>query len=447
MDAIRRDLEIILEKEDIELGGLEITTTIDLRIQHKAEEALNQRLTEVERTSGYAHPTRAAWDRIPVEQRDEPKYIQGAAVVIENRTGAVMAVVGGRDAMESRFNRAKDARRQIGSVFKPFVYLAAFDKGMQPDTPISDGPLEPGEITSGSGWHPDNSDGKFGGIEPASYGLIHSRNTMSARVGNFATMPIVKQVAKSAGFLTPVPDTPASYLGTWEASPWEVTTAYSMFPNEGERYRPYLISEIKDRDGNVLYTTLPLHYQAATGASSTAISKILQQVTEEGTAASVRRLGFDKPCGGKTGTTNDFKDAWFAGYTSQLTCAVWCGLDQPQKTIYGGYGAVLALPVWVEIMKTADRLGYKAGRLHDNTHKVSVQLCRLSSKRATTGCDYAATSYTAWVPVDDAPATNDMCPIHPARAVAVGTTGSTKTPPRAVPVKEAPPRAVPVQEN
>ena len=252
-------------------------------------------------------------------------------VVVENRTGAVLAVVGGRDANESRFNRATDAKRQLGSIFKPFVYLAAFDQGLRPDSLISDGPIEPGEIKGGGSWRPNNSDGKFGGMEPVSYGLIRSRNTMSVRVGNHAGIPTVKDVAARAGFTTPMPETPASFLGSWEATPWEIATAYTIFPNDGVRYRPYLISEIKDHAGNILYSTLPLSYQAASSGSAWSVSRILNEVTTRGTAASVQRLGFDKPCGGKTGTTNDFKDAWFAGYTSTLTCAVWVGFDIPEK--------------------------------------------------------------------------------------------------------------------
>ena len=123
IDAIRNDLEIILEKQDIELGGLEITTTIDLRIQLKGEEVLEKKLHAVERLAGYSHPTRDAWRKIPEDDRGDSTYIQGAAVVIENRTGAVLAVIGGRDASESRFNRAKDANRQLGSLFKPFGQL------------------------------------------------------------------------------------------------------------------------------------------------------------------------------------------------------------------------------------------------------------------------------------------------------------------------------------
>jgi len=450
MDLIRRDLEIILEKQDIELGGLEIITTIDLRIQQKGEEALDKKLSEVERLSGYAHPTRAAWQRLPEDARKEPGYIQGGAVVIENRTGAVLAVVGGRDANESRFNRAKDAKRQLGSIFKPFVYLSAFDKDLRPDTLISDGPIQPGEIKGGGTWRPRNSDGKYGGMMPASYGLIRSRNTMSVRVGDHAGIPRVAEVAAMAGFSTPMPLNPSSFLGSWEASPWEVATAYTIFPNDGVRYRPYLISEIRDGDNNVLYSTLPLSYQAASGGSAWSVSRILNEVATRGTAASVKRLGFEKPCGGKTGTTNDFKDAWFAGYTSSLTCAVWVGFDTPKKTIHGGFGSVLSLPVWVDIMKTADRLGYKAGNLHTRVNLVSMDLCRLSGKRATAGCADAGTMHTDQVPSDIALPENDFCPIHPARAQAV-VEESAAAPPRAQPVlqpaPEPPLRALPVQES
>lgn len=451
MDAIRNDLEVILEKQNIELGGLTIVTTIDMRIQQHAEKALDKKLREVERTGGYQHQTRTAWNAIPQETRKEPEYLQGAAVVIENRTGAVIAIVGGRDADESRYNRATQAYRQVGSLFKPFVYLAAFDKGLRPDTRISDGPIQPGEIKGGGNWRPGNSDGKFGGMETVSYGLIRSRNTMSVRIGNYAGLSNVKQLSKQVGFSKPMPDDPTSFLGAGVATPREVASAYSLFPNDGERYRTYLISEIKDREGNVLFSNKPLSYQAASSGSSWSISKILNQVTSTGTAASVKRLGFDKPCAGKTGTTNDFKDAWFAGYTSSLTCAVWVGFDQPKKTVQGGYGGTLALPIWVDIMKTSDRLGYKAGELATKVKLVECRLCRLSSKRATAGCEAEGTAYTDRVPVDIALEKEDLCPIHPARAQVVSEEDlqNEPAPPRAQPVQNerAPLRALPVEED
>ena len=454
IDAIRRDLEIILEKENIQLGGLTIVTTIDQRLQTIAEEALDKKLRETERLSGYPHQTRATWQNTPAEKRKEPEYIQGSAVLIENRTGSVLALVGGRDANESQFNRAIQARRQIGSIFKPFVYLAAFDKGLRPSTQISDGPIQNGEIKGALTWHPHNSDGKFGSMNPAAYGLIHSRNTMSVRVGNYAGVSKVKEVSRMAGFGTAMPETPSSFLGSWEATPWEVATAYTIFPNDGTRYRPYLVSEIRDKAGNILYSTPALPYQATNSGSAWSVSKILQEVATTGTAAAVKRLGFTKDAAGKTGTTNDFKDAWFAGYTSSLTCAVWVGFDTPKKTIQGGYGAALALPVWVDIMKTADRLGYKAGDLNSNINLTTVELCRLSGKRATAGCEAAGTAYSENIPADTAPSSSDLCPIHPAKAVPVSENvtppppGNPSEPPRAQPVREVPPlRARPVENT
>ncbi|MFT3991899.1 MAG: transglycosylase domain-containing protein [Luteolibacter sp.] len=454
MDAIRRDLEIILEKENIELGGLDITTTIDMRVQKSGEDALEKKLRQVESISGFGHQTRAKWQKLPPEKRGEPAYIQGAAAVIENRTGAILALIGGRDADESRYNRANQGGRPIGSIFKPFVYLAAFDRGLRPDTQISDGPIQPGEIKGAGNWRPGNSDGTYGGMFPASYGLIRSRNTMSVRVGNYAGISGVKETARQAGFGTKMPERPTSFLGTFDASPLEVATSYTIFPNDGQRYRPYLISEIKDRDGNVLYSTKPLGYPAAKSGSSWSVARILRSVTTSGTAAAVKRLGFDKPCGGKTGTTNDFKDAWFSGYTSSLTCAVWVGFDTPVKTMQGGYGATLALPVWVDIMKTADRLGYKAGDLDSKVKLVEVELCRLSGKRATAGCRENGTAYTDKVPADTVVPSNDFCPIHPARAQAVEENESSPSsaPLRAQPVEESPVpprrpmRAIPVEE-
>jgi len=456
LDAIRRDLELILEKENIELGGLIITTTIDHLIQSKAEEAVEATLSKIEKSPGYPHQTRSQWQAIPEGRKTPTAYIQGAAVVIENHTGAVLAFVGGRSADESKFNRAIQAKRQIGSVFKPFVYLAAFDKGLRPDSMISDGPIYAGEIKGApSHWRPKNSDGTYGGPHPVSYGLIKSRNTMSVRVGNYAGMSNVARICEQA-FNHKMQQNPASYLGTWEATPYQVASAYSMLANGGVRYRPFLISSIRKRNGELVYETPPLPYQAASPGSAYTVSKILEQVTTTGTASTVKKLGFERPCAGKTGTTNNFVDAWFAGYTSSLTCAVWCGMDDPQRTIQGGYGSTLSLPIWVDIMKTADRLGYRANAFQQMTRQsgmVSCNLCKSSGKRATAGCHAAGTSYVDQVPADIAPAANDYCPAHPARAIPVEETDEPRDAPprplRAVPVEEPsrqPLRAVPVEE-
>ena len=447
MDAIRRELERILEEENIEMGGLVVTTTIDHLIQQKAEEALDTKLRQVERSPGYPHQTRTKWKEMPADAKTPPQYIQGSLVAIENLTGGVLAVVGGRNADESKFNRALQGKRQIGSVFKPFVYIAGFDAGIRPDTLISDGRLGRGEIRKGRGWSPDNSDGKYGGYLPASVGLIRSRNTMSVRVGDKAGIEKVAEMANSVGFDTKMPETPISFLGAWEASTYEVASAYTIFPNGGKRFAPRIISEIRDRAGNKLYENNAISYEAARAGSTWAVSNILREVTERGTAAAVKSLGFTKPCGGKTGTTNDYRDAWFAGYTSSITCAVWVGLDTPKKTIDRGYGSTLALPVWVEVMKTADKLGYKAEGIKSQLSFTECRLCRESGMRATPGCEAAGTSYNDSVPQDSVPPENDLCPIHPAKAIPVnpGDLASSDVP-KARAVDEAL-KALPVDEQ
>lgn len=357
IDAIRRDLEVILEQQNIKRGGLIINTTLDTNLQTAAERALESRLSAIENTPGFNHQTRQDFLKA---KKGEPAYLQGAAVVIENQTGAVLAIVGGRNASESEFNRALQAKRSVGSIFKPFVYMAAFNKGLKPNELVSDARIQPGEIAGAPAkWSPTNSDGKYYKSVTVADALISSRNTSTIRVGSIAGVEYVTEIARLAGFnekaIQPVP---ASYLGPWEATPMQVTSAYTIFPNNGVRFRPYFISSITDRHGNVLWKNGPMAYAAANSDTTSTVSHLLEQVNEQGTGQAVTRTyGFRAPSAGKTGTTDNYTDAWYAGYTSRLSCAVWVGMDQPQRIISGGYGSRLALPIWVDIMKTAERLG------------------------------------------------------------------------------------------
>lgn len=422
MDAVRRELDRILEEHNIEYGGLTVITTVDHTIQRAAELSMERNLGRVEKTPGYWHQTRKAWQGLPEEKRGRPAYLQGACVVMENRTGAVLAVVGGRDANESKYNRAIQAERQIGSLFKPFVYLAAFNKGLMPQTWISDGPIRPGEIDGApSSWSPANSDGKFGDYITAENALVRSRNTSSVRVGNFVGLKGVNQTAIDVGFIQGIPPNPSSYLGTWEATPWQIASAYTVFPNNGDWYRPYMIQEIRNANGERVYPgkgdSGKLVISAAVPGATWCISNTLQQVVDRGTASLIRSLGYKAPCAGKTGTTDDYKDAWFAGYTDTLTCAVWVGLDRPRKIINRGYGSTLAGPIWTDVMRTAGQLGYPTPKFQ-RAELIPAQLCRWSAKRATQGCDYHQTSYRDYIPADMLPAENDFCTIHPLKAVA-----------------------------
>ena len=450
MDAVRRELDRILEEHNIEEGGLTVITTIDHTIQKAAELSMDRNLTQVEKTSGYRHQTRSQWRSLPNSRRGEPAYLQGACVVIENRSGAVIAVVGGRNADESKYNRAVQAQRQIGSLFKPFVYLAAFNRGMLPETWVRDSAISNGEIDGVSGsWNLSNSDGKFGNFITAENALIKSRNTSSVRVGNYAGLQNVNQTAIDVGFVDGMPLTPSSYLGSWEATPWQVASAYTVFPNNGDWYRPYMIQEIRNAEGERLYPgkgdSGKLVVSAAEPGATWSVSNVLQKVVDRGTGRRVRSLGYTAPCGGKTGTTDDYKDAWYAGYTGTLTCAVWVGLDQPKTIVNRGYGSTLAAPIWTDVMKVATRLGYATPKFKP-LRLETARLCRWSGKHATSGCEAHGSAYNAQVPADIMPASNNYCTIHPLRAVAPGSSGrQPRRPLRAVPVEEdRPPRAVPV---
>ena len=357
MEAVREDLDTLLTDEQQAEGGFKIYTTIDPELQKRAEQALEANLRKVEQRPGYSHPTRAHFAALPKDEKTQTPYLQGAAIAIDHRSGGIRAIVGGRDYAESQLNRARSSRRQIGSTFKPFVYAAAFGRGMQPSTMIDDGPIHRGEVRGAPTWQPENSDGTFKGMLPAEEGLIHSRNTMSVRVGERAGLKEITRIAAAAGF-DDVPKQPAIYLGAFESTLAEVTAAYAVLANQGVRRQPYIIERIDDTLGETIYRAPHLAPRVLDAGVCSQTTATLTKVMERGTGASVKSEGFTKACAGKTGTTNDYVDAWFVGYTSSLTCGVWVGLDQPKTIVSKGYGAALALPVWADVMSAASPARY-----------------------------------------------------------------------------------------
>src|SRR5438876_5695016 len=194
MDAVQRDLNQLLTQDQIDNGGLSIYTTLDPAVQNAAQDALEKQLTKIEHQSNFHHPLKASYKPPENGEGDSSMpYLEGAVVVIDNGSGGIRALVGGRDYAQSKFNRAlAPANRQVGSAFKPFVYTVAFSHGLLPSSAISDGPIQPGEIEGAGNWSPGNSDGTYGGTMLCSYGLIHSRNTMSVRVGQFGGLEAVQ---------------------------------------------------------------------------------------------------------------------------------------------------------------------------------------------------------------------------------------------------------------
>ncbi len=359
MDAIRREVDTLLNSDQMEEGGLAVYTTIDPQLQRVAQTAVDEQLRKVEQRPGYRHPTRAQVAGKSLSGDAATPYLQGALVMVDNRSGGIRALVGGRDYSESSFNRALFAKRQMGSTFKPFVYAAAFARGLQPEALIDDGPIRPGELRTVSNWRPGNSDGTYRGEMPAAEGLIQSRNTMSVRVGDYAGLDNIQHVATAVG-LGELPNQPSEYLGAFEETLRDVTAAYTVFPNDGVRKQAYIVERIDDADGQPLYRAAHVTAPALSAGLTAEMTSVMKEVLEHGTAAGARALGWTRPAAGKTGTTNDYRDAWFVGYTRSLTCGVWVGFDHQQTIEAKGYGAALALPIWVQAMNAAPPQRYPA---------------------------------------------------------------------------------------
>ena len=413
LDAVRRDLDLILEQQEIEDGGLQVFTTLNKELQDAAEQSVEKRLAAVERLKSYQHPKKADFDKTwdGTQEITSTPYLQASLMMLDNETGGILAVVGGRDYRHSKYNRATQGERQIGSTVKPFVYAAGVAAGFLPGTLINDAPIQPGEIDeTDPGWSPQNSDGKFLGLATVTDGLVKSRNTMTVRLGNYASLNRVIDLLTNAGFGKPQ-RTPQIFIGNLAGNPRQLTSAMSIFPNQGLRRRPFLIDRIIDKAGNVIYQTPVLESEVITPSVAHMMRLMLAQVIDRGTAASLRsEYGFKEPGGGKTGTTNDYKDAWFAGYTDRLSCGVWVGLDKPQTIIEGGYGGTLSLPIWADVMTKAVALGYKTEVPKVLLPLTKVTLCRLSSQLATDGCGRAGTAYEDALPYDLVP--QNFCMEH-----------------------------------
>jgi penicillin-binding protein 1A len=396
------------------LGGLRIVSTIDPELQEASQRAADRQLREIEARKEYPHPRRVDFTAaVQANETEKPtNYLQAALVAVDNRTGAIRAIVGGRDYGESKYSRAILARRQIGSTFKPFVYGTAFQRGLLPGTLIDDSKIRPGEFANiANTWSPANSDGDYAGLQPAAWGLLKSRNTMSVRVGEIAGLAAVRKVAATVGIGESMPALPVAFLGAFETTLRDLTAAYTVFPNLGVKRPAHLIARIESADGRVLYSAPQNDQQIFSPESAWMVSWILQNVMKSGTAAKAESLGWHKPAGGKTGTTNDFHDAWFVGYTSSLTCGVWVGMDEPQTIMEKAYGSALALPIWIDFMNQAPDKLYPAAPLDPPVPLYRVRLCSASGERATSLCEQLHLGYETKLPGSRVPRTT--CSHHP----------------------------------
>src|SRR5687767_142263 len=280
---------------------------------------------------------------------EQPPLVEGAILAIDNRTGQVRAMVGGYSFERSKFNRATQALRQVGSSFKPIVYTAAIDRGFTPASIIVDAPVS---FSAGAGqplYSPQNYDHKFEGPITLRHALEDSRNIPAVRLMDQLGARQVIAYARKLGLDSPIPPYLPIALGAAEATLVEITSAYAVFPNQGVHMQTYSVLKVTDRAGNVLEENRPEPKDAIRADTAYVLTNLLRGVVQRGTAARAAALNW--PVGGKTGTTDDYTDAWFVGFDPDITIGVWIGLDQKKTIGHNMTGGEAALPIWIDVMK------------------------------------------------------------------------------------------------
>jgi penicillin-binding protein 1A len=277
--------------------------------------------------------------------------VQGALLSMELGTGKVRAMMGGKDFTDSTFNRAVQAHRQPGSAFKPIIYAAAVERGYGPNSILVDEPLSLPGGRHGEMWTPQNYDHTFYGPIPLSMALARSRNIPAVRMMMAVGVPAVLNMAKTLGIASPIFPNYASALGASEVTLLELTRAYSVFPNRGNLIDPVFINRIEDRDGRILFEAKPQRRRVLTQETADTMTNLLIGVVQHGTATRVQVLG--RPMGGKTGTTNQTRDAWFIGFTPSLITGVWVGMDNERSLGPKETGSQAAAPIFINYMQQA----------------------------------------------------------------------------------------------
>jgi penicillin-binding protein 1A len=281
---------------------------------------------------------------------DQTPVVEGALLAIENRTGQIKAMVGGWNFNRSKFNRAVQAYRQLGSTFKPIVYTAAIDRGFTPTSILIDAPIS---YPAGNGtiYSPHNYDHKFEGAITLRWALEESRNVPAIKMMDTLGAKNVLAYAKRFGFEEDFPPYLPIALGAGDATLLEVTSAYTTFPNQGVRMKPFGVLSVKDRDGNLLEENRAEPSDVIRADTAFVMTNLLRGVLLHGTGRSAAGMASQWPLAGKTGTVDDNTDAWFIGFDPDITVGVWVGLDEKKSMGNQEQGALAALPIWVEFMK------------------------------------------------------------------------------------------------
>ncbi len=359
-------------------GGLRVYTTVDPVMQRAAETALTAGLTQIERRPGFKGPK---VDSDEAVANGRTAYLQGAFVALDPRSGHVRALVGGRDFDDSTFDRAIEAKRQAGSAYKPFVFAAAIEAGAGPATLITG--INESTRVAGVDWRPDNlhSDADVMTMREA---LRTSNNRAAVRVLKTVGISTAVGAAVKLGLTAP-PPVPSLVLGSGEVSLLSMTSAYGAFANSGMVHAPVFVRRVETAKGVMLWEDVPEQHQAITPTTAFLMADMLADVIDRGTGSRARQEGFMLPAGGKTGTTNDYKDAWFVGFTPTLVAGVWAGFDDPRPVAPNGYAAGLVVPIWAKFMRAATT-GTPGTWLKPPSDVVNVEVCMRSGLRPTGGC-------------------------------------------------------------
>jgi penicillin-binding protein 1A len=356
MEEVRRRLEPYLG-EMLYTGGLRIHTTMDLALQEVAERELERQLRAVESGAfgGFRHARRGT-DQGDTGYRGGPAYLQGALVVMDARAGDVLALVGGRDFGESQFNRATQARRQMGSAFKPFVYAAALARGYPPTLPLEDQPIQI-RLAGGQTWTPSNYGGDYAGRVTMRRALVQSRNIATVNLSEQIGLRATLDMARRLGLNAELPAVPSVVLGSAETNLLDLTSSYTTFATLGTHAEPRMIVRVEDRNGRIVWEEARRTQRALDPPVAFLTTSMLQDVVDRGTATAVRAVGFSGAAAGKTGTTNDAADVWFIGYTPATVAGVWIGFDERKTIVARASGGTIAAPVWGRVMRQVGAAG------------------------------------------------------------------------------------------
>jgi len=443
-DMIYQQVTKLLGKEAALEDGYRIYTTIDSGLQKKAEREIDSQLASIERREGYEHPTYAQFEEVykaakgqPSDsdgRRLEPEYLQGASVILDNKTGAILAMVGGRNFSHSALNRTTQAQVPPGTAFMPLVYAAAFEKGFFPGTIVQDAVMDNTKVMIGGTtgilgeWGPERMDNRYEGAISARTALVKSKNAATVRLGMMTGIQDVSKLAEDAGISSELAQYPKTYLGSSEVAPMDLTLANTIFPNLGMRpTKPFIIQRIEDKEGNLQFEASTEMIRTIKPTTAYEVHSCLAEVLDHGTAERANgEMGLKKyPLGGKPGTAYNFTDVWFVGYSSEITCSVWIGFDKmrnkQRRTIYrGAFGSDIALPVWTELMKASFE-NYKPREIAQPGGIVRCEVCSLSGGLAIEKCleNGVRTTYQEIAAQEQVP--KDVCPVHSGIPIATTT--------------------------